>query len=65
MEIVPVPMTVDQMILFRSDRGKNGMVYTPIGAVDACGAICTTAIGAATALKDREHAEKWIKNQEG
>ena len=34
-EIVPVPMIVDQMILFRSDRGKNGMVYTPIGAVNA------------------------------
>ena len=34
-EIAPVSMTVDQMVLFRSDRGKNGMVYTPIGAVDA------------------------------
>ena len=30
-EIVPVSMTVDQVVLFRSDRGKNGMVYTPIG----------------------------------
>ena len=35
-EIVPVHMTVDQMVLFRSDRGTNGMIYTPIGAVDAC-----------------------------
>ena len=35
-EIVPVPMIVDQMVLFRSDRGKNGMVYTPVGFVDAC-----------------------------
>ena len=34
-KIEPVPMTVDQMILFRSDRGKSGMMYTPIGAVDA------------------------------
>ncbi len=35
-EIAPVPMTVSRMILFRSDRGENGMVYTPIGAADAC-----------------------------
>ena len=34
-EIEPVLMTVGQIILFRSDRGKNGMVYTPIGTVDA------------------------------
>ena len=35
-EIMPVSMAVNQMVLFRSDRGKNGMAYTPIGAVDAC-----------------------------
>ncbi len=35
-EIEPVSMTVDQMVLFRSVRGKNGMVYTPIGTVEAC-----------------------------
>jgi len=31
---------------------------------NACGAICTTAIGAATALKDREQVIRWMKNQE-
>ena len=31
---------------------------------NACGAICTTAIGAATALKDREQVDRWMKNQE-
>ena len=33
--VAPVPMTVDQIVLFRSDRGENGMVYTPVGAVAA------------------------------
>ena len=30
---------------------------------NACGAICTTAIGAATALKNREQVDRWIKNR--
>ena len=30
---------------------------------NACGAICTTAIGAATALKDREQVIRWMKEQ--
>jgi len=30
---------------------------------NACGAICTTAIGAATALKDREQVIGWMKEQ--
>ena len=30
-----VSMTVDSISLFRSDRGKNGMIYTEIGSVSA------------------------------
>jgi len=33
--ITPVTMTVDRISLYRSDRGKNGMVYTEIGYVEA------------------------------
>ena len=33
--ITPVTMTVDRITLYRSDRGKNGMVYTEIGYVEA------------------------------
>ena len=33
-DIPPVSMSVDQLTLYRSDRGKNGMIYTPIGVVD-------------------------------
>ena len=32
-----VSMTVDSISLFRSDRGKNGMIYTEIGSVSATG----------------------------
>ena len=34
-EIEPVAMSVDRITLYRSDRGKSGMVYTEIGYVDA------------------------------
>lgn len=34
-EIEPVTMTVDRITLYRSDRGKSGMIYTEIGYVDA------------------------------
>ena len=34
-EIEPVTMTVDQITLYRSDRGKNGMIYTEVGIVKA------------------------------
>lgn len=33
--ITPVSMTVQEITLFRSDRGKNGMLYTPVGIVEA------------------------------
>ena len=33
--VEPVTMTVDKITLYRSDRGKNGMVYTEIGYVEA------------------------------
>ena len=33
--ITPVTMTVDRITLYRSDRGKNGMIYTEIGYVEA------------------------------
>jgi 2'-5' RNA ligase len=32
MEIPPAVMTVKEVCLYRSDRGKNGMVYTVIGS---------------------------------
>lgn len=32
-----VSMTVGSISLFRSDRGKNGMIYTEIGSVSATG----------------------------
>lgn len=28
-------MVVDSISLFRSDRGKNGMIYTEIGSISA------------------------------
>ncbi len=31
-----VSMTVDSVSLMRSDRGRNGMIYTEIGRIDAC-----------------------------
>ena len=34
-EIDPVSMMVQEITLYRSDRGKSGMIYTPIGAVGA------------------------------
>ena len=33
--IVPVSMTVEGITLYRSDRGKNGMIYTEVGYVEA------------------------------
>ena len=32
-DIDPVTMTVDRITLYRSDRGKDGMIYTEIGYV--------------------------------
>ena len=35
---IPAPraqMTVSRITLFRSDRGKNGMIYTPLGTANA------------------------------
>ena len=32
-DITPVSMTVDRISLYRSDRGKSGMIYTEIGYV--------------------------------
>jgi len=29
-DITPVSMTVHEITLYRSDRGKNGMIYTPV-----------------------------------
>lgn len=34
-EIKPVSMTVDHIALMKSDRGKNGMIYTELGTVSA------------------------------
>ena len=34
-EIDPVSMTVDRITLYRSDRGKAGMIYTEIGYIVA------------------------------
>ena len=31
----PVSMTVDHIALMKSDRGKNGMIYTELGTVSA------------------------------
>jgi 2'-5' RNA ligase len=33
-EITPVSMTVHEITIYRSDRGKNGMIYTPVGIVE-------------------------------
>ncbi len=33
--VPPVEMTVSTLSLMRSDRGKNGMLYTELGAVEA------------------------------
>lgn len=38
-EIEPVTMTVDQITLYRSDRGKNGMIYTEIGYSEAVSSV--------------------------
>ena len=35
MDIEPVTMTADKITLYRSDRGKTGMIYTEIGYVEA------------------------------
>ncbi len=35
-EIMPASMVADSIVLFRSDRGKNGMIYTGIGSIPAC-----------------------------
>jgi 2'-5' RNA ligase len=32
---VPVSMTVKTISLMRSDRGRNGMIYTELGSVEA------------------------------
>ncbi len=32
-EISPVSMFVDKITLFRSDHGKNGMIYTKVGTI--------------------------------
>lgn len=34
-EITPASMTVDKITLFRSNRGKNGMIYTEVGYLTA------------------------------
>lgn len=31
----PVSMQVDTISLMRSDRGRNGMIYTELGTVEA------------------------------
>ena len=33
--IAQAGMTVDSVALMRSDRGRNGMIYTPVGRLDA------------------------------
>jgi len=38
-KIEPVTMTVDRITLYRSDRGKNGMIYTEVGYVEAAPSI--------------------------
>ncbi len=35
LELSPRSMTVDRIVLMRSDRGKRGMIYTVIGAAEA------------------------------
>lgn len=37
--ITPASMTVDAITLFRSDRGKQGMIYTPLGVRETAGPI--------------------------
>ena len=37
-DIAPVSMTVEAISLMRSDRGRNGMLYTELGSVPARGA---------------------------
>ena len=32
---VPVSMTVNTIFLMRSDRGRNGMIYTELGRMEA------------------------------
>ena len=32
-EMQPASMTVDRIVLYRSDRGRNGMIYTELGDV--------------------------------
>ena len=34
-EIRPAAMTVDAVTLMRSDRGRNGMIYTALGVIEA------------------------------
>ena len=35
LRVAPACMTVDTISLMRSDRGRNGMLYTELGAVDS------------------------------
>lgn len=34
-EITPASMDVNRIVLYRSDRGKTGMIYTELGGIDA------------------------------
>ena len=34
-EIQPASMTVDRIVLYRSDRGRSGMIYTELGEIVA------------------------------
>ncbi len=36
LRVDPASMTVDHISLMRSDRGKNGMIYTEVGRHEAC-----------------------------
>ena len=36
LEVPAASMTAERVVLFRSERGRNGMVYTPLGEVGNC-----------------------------
>ena len=34
-QIIPASMLIDRVVLYRSDRGRNGMIYTEVGCIEA------------------------------
>ena len=42
---------------------RGSSVRSALSFTNACGAICTTAVGACTALRDRQQVEEWVRSK--